>query len=269
MPAPPDRTPRGLDALGRPVGGSAPSPVVPATQAIVTQANAPQGPLDEAPAGFWRRAAAWIIDIALLAPLLVPLLRAPMRDGSAALTQLLAGIQDWTLQHVLAGTNLLGESLSLTELARQLLADPAMHALLLDANGRLGAASLQGALRVAAVAALYFAGFESSAWAATPGKRLLGLRVADLAAQRVGFGRALARFFAGSLSWLTLNLGHALAGFRRDHRALHDLVAGTQVLGTGPTPRWARLVLGAALLASVLLPLALVARMLAALTPGL
>jgi uncharacterized RDD family membrane protein YckC len=246
------------------VGGSAPPPVVAAPQA-----HGPQPPSVEAPAGFWRRATAWTIDIALLSPVLVPLLRGPVRDGSAALMALLAGIQEWTLEHMLAGTSLLGEALPLTDLARQLLDDPTMHALLLDANGRLGAATLQGALRVVLVAALYFAGFESSRWAATPGKRLLGLRVADLAAQRVGPGRALARFLAGSLSWLTLNLGHALAGFRRDHRALHDLVAGTQVLGTGPTPRWARLVLGAALLASVLLPLALVARMLAAITPGL
>jgi uncharacterized RDD family membrane protein YckC len=42
--------------------------------------------------------------------------------------------------------------------------------------------------------------------------------------------RAAARFFAGSLSWLSLNLGHAMALFRRDGRALHDLIAGTAVI---------------------------------------
>src|SRR6186713_1876548 len=139
MPAPPEQAPRRVDALGRPVGGSAPPPVVAATQA-----HGPQQPSVEAPAGFWRRATAWIIDIALLSPVLVPLLRGPVRDGSAALMALLAGIQEWTLERVLAGTSLLGETLPLTDLARQLLADPTMHALLLDANARLGAATLQG-----------------------------------------------------------------------------------------------------------------------------
>ena len=42
---------------------------------------------------------------------------------------------------------------------------------------------------------LYFACFESSSWQATPGKRLLGLRVADLTGARIGFGRATGRFF--------------------------------------------------------------------------
>ena len=73
---------------------------------------------------------------------------------------------------------------------------------------------------------------------------------------------------SGASSWLTLNLGHALAGFRRDHRALHDLVAGTQVLGRGPMPRWARgLLVGVGVLA-VVLPLALALRLLAALAAG-
>ncbi|MND00767.1 hypothetical protein D3C83_194950 [compost metagenome] len=55
-----------------------------------------------------------------------------------------------------------------------------------------------------------------------------------------------------------LNLGHALAGWRHDRRALHDLIAGTQVLADGPMPRWARawlqlqaLVFGALLLAAI------------------
>jgi uncharacterized RDD family membrane protein YckC len=223
----------------------------------------------ESPAGFWRRAAAWCVDFALLSPVLVPLLRQPLADGADAVMALLGGVQEWTLEHVLAGTSLLGESVPLPELARQLLADPAMHAIVLEANGRLGAASLQAALRVTVVAAIWFVGFEASAWAATPGKRLLGLRVADLAARRIGVGRALARFFAGGLSWLTLNLGHALAGFRRDHRALHDLVAGTQVLARGPMPGWARAMLALVALAAVLLPLALVVRVLAAVTPAI
>lgn len=40
---------------------------------------------------------------------------------------------------------------------------------------------------------LYYASFHSSRWQATPGKRLLGLRVTDTAGGRLGFGRALLR----------------------------------------------------------------------------
>jgi hypothetical protein len=48
------------------------------------------------------------------------------------------------------------------------------------------------------------------------------------------------RHAAGALSWLLLNLGHAIAGWRADHRALHDLLAGAQLRARGPLPRWAR-----------------------------
>jgi hypothetical protein len=37
-----------------------------------------------------------------------------------------------------------------------------------------------------------------------------------------------------------LNLGHAIAGWRADRRALHDLIAGTRVLAQAPMPAWAR-----------------------------
>jgi len=92
----------------------------------------------------------------------------------------------------------------------------------------------------AGAAALYFVGFEGSAWQATPGKRLLGLAVVDLRGQRLGWPQAGARFLAGSLSWLSFNLGHALAGWRADGRALHDLIAGTRVVASTPPPRWGR-----------------------------
>ena len=63
------------------------------------------------------------------------------------------------------------------------------------------------------------------------------------------------RFFAGGLSWLALNLGHAMVGWRRDRRALHDLIAGTQVWAAGEMPRAARLwlIAQAALLLGILL----------------
>ena len=53
--------------------------------------------------------------------------------------------------------------------------------------------------------------------------------------------RSLLRNLAGLLSWLSLNFGHALAAVPPQHRALHDYLAGTQVLAhAAPLPRWAR-----------------------------
>jgi len=50
------------------------------------------------------------------------------------------------------------------------------------------------ALIVNAVAGwLYFALFESGRWQATPGKRMLGLRVTNLVGRPVSFGRASGR----------------------------------------------------------------------------
>jgi uncharacterized RDD family membrane protein YckC len=76
----------------------------------------------------------------------------------------------------------------------------------------------------------YFAGLESSESQATPGKRVLGLKVTDLAGRRISFGRAVARRFAMLLSVLTLGVGFAMAGFTRRRQALHDMVAGTLVI---------------------------------------
>lgn len=102
---------------------------------------------------------------------------------------------------------------------------------------------------------LYYAGFHSSAWQATPGKRLLGLKVTDTTGGRLTFIRALARaivlllpfevnhlvilqldpaggaFYAGLAlvyALLALHLGVLLADPRR--RSVHDWAAASQVV---------------------------------------
>jgi hypothetical protein len=95
--------------------------------------------------------------------------------------------------------------------------------------------------------------FEQSRWQATPGKRALGLRVTDTQGRRLLAGHALQRHLAAGLSWLTLNLGHALAAVP-PHLALHDRISGTRVVSSTPSarlPGWARAWLLAQLLASV------------------
>jgi uncharacterized RDD family membrane protein YckC len=86
------------------------------------------------------------------------------------------------------------------------------------------------------VGLLYAAGFESSGWQATPGKRLLGIKVTDLAGQRIGWLRALLRHLAQLLSALCLLLGYLMAAFTRRRQALHDLIAGTLVVRAAASP---------------------------------
>ena len=191
------------------------------------------------PAGFWQRAAAWSLD-ALVPGLLAAAVSWPLL--ASAWTRLVV-VTDAVLQDLaVAMAEVLHAQLrgaaSLAELPFLLL--PAT----LDAATRLSpaawAASWPPLLAFAGLLVLWHAGFESSRRQAAPGKRLLGLRVTDASGGPPGFVRALARQLAGSLSWLTLNLGHLMALAGPEHRALHDRIAGTRVLATRPgLPAWA------------------------------
>ena len=80
---------------------------------------------------------------------------------------------------------------------------------------------------------LYAAYYVLHGWArrgGTPGLRLLGLRLVDWQ-QRVpiGYLRALLRALALMVTFLTLGFGFLLPLFRKDRKALHDLLAGTSV----------------------------------------
>ena len=198
------------------------------------------------PAGFWRRYLAWSLDLLLLSPLLLLLLASPLRRALAAWDALLAGMQHWLLERMLGADGALADAVpDPLALARDLLANPRDSALFGGQITQMASAILQGCLLVAGVLALYFIAFECSRWQATPGKHWLGLRVQTMQGRPLGPVSATLRFFAGSLSWLSLNLGHALVAWRRDGRALHDLIAGTQVVTRTPMPAWARSLLWA------------------------
>jgi uncharacterized RDD family membrane protein YckC len=83
---------------------------------------------------------------------------------------------------------------------------------------------------------IYFAAFESSKWQATPGKRLLALRVTDegggratfwKASLRFWFGRALIHFPYVGIYYFLVDCGRV--AFGKDGRAVHDLMAGCWV----------------------------------------
>jgi uncharacterized RDD family membrane protein YckC len=84
---------------------------------------------------------------------------------------------------------------------------------------------------------LYFALFESSAWQGTLGKKFIGLRVSDLGGNRLTFGRASGRFFAGRclahvpfIGSLYIAVDCICAGLTSRKQALHDMFSGCLVL---------------------------------------
>ena len=81
---------------------------------------------------------------------------------------------------------------------------------------------------------LYEATFQSSRWQATPGKRVLGMIVTDLAGSRISFGRATARHLATYLSNILL-IGYLMQPFTQKRQALHDRLAGTLVVRVAAT----------------------------------
>ena len=80
------------------------------------------------------------------------------------------------------------------------------------------------------VAAIYSVVFESSAWQATIGKRVLGIIVTDEQGSRIDAGKALGRHLGKFVSGLPLGLGFIMVGFTDRKQGLHDKIAGTLVL---------------------------------------
>jgi uncharacterized RDD family membrane protein YckC len=73
---------------------------------------------------------------------------------------------------------------------------------------------------------LYFAGMAGQSL----GMRLAGIRVINARGEPPGPGRGLLRLIALAPSVLPAGLGWLWALFDREHRALHDHLAGTYVI---------------------------------------
>ncbi len=69
-----------------------------------------------------------------------------------------------------------------------------------------------------------------SARGATLGKMAVGVRVVNADGSRLSLGRSAARRFAKYLSGLILAIGYVMAAFTSRKRALHDMIAATQVV---------------------------------------
>lgn len=82
----------------------------------------------------------------------------------------------------------------------------------------------------------YFVVMHSSAWQATVGKRILGVKVTDLEGNRISLWRSLGRLLGSFVSGLILGVGYLLAGVTQRRQALHDMIAGTLVVRKDATP---------------------------------
>lgn len=194
-----------------------------------------------APAGFWRRYAAYSLDFAALGTLATLLTWSRLvagRDEAATATRQLSD----RLSNSLADG--LPQGVPPTQLISTLLADPNVQANADAVQTGVGHMLWPWLLSYVALAALYHIGFERSRWQGSPGKHALDLVVVTAADDgRPSLSQIVVRHGSGALSWLTLNLGHLLAAIPPQRRALHDYLAGTRVLCRDDTPRlpgWAR-----------------------------
>ncbi|NIK11774.1 RDD family protein [Alkalibacillus almallahensis] len=78
--------------------------------------------------------------------------------------------------------------------------------------------------------ALYTGIFHSSKWQATPGKKMIGIRVTDMNGDRISFARGFGRGLALNLSAFILYIGFIMAGLTAKKQALHDMIARTLVI---------------------------------------
>jgi len=93
-------------------------------------------------------------------------------------------------------------------------------------------AKLGWAFLVSTVVSLTYSTWFMGALGATPGLMALGLKVVRPNGSPIGYGRALARYFAAMLSGITLGIGYLLIAFDPEKRALHDMICDTRVIKT-------------------------------------
>ena len=79
---------------------------------------------------------------------------------------------------------------------------------------------------------IYFAGLESSQWQATVGKKILGMKVTDMAGQRINFVKATVRYLSKLLSSFILMIGFIMVAFTVKKQGLHDFIAATTVVNS-------------------------------------
>ncbi|AZV59505.1 RDD family protein [Peribacillus frigoritolerans] len=73
----------------------------------------------------------------------------------------------------------------------------------------------------------------------TVGKRIVGIRIVRMDGKKLGIGTMLLRYLVAALVYaITLGIGVIVSAFmvgiRKDHRSIHDFIAGTYVTSNKP-----------------------------------
>ena len=190
----------------------------------------PEMAYSSSPAGFWKRYVAYFIDIVILY-IVVEIL-------STLYFSFQAYSQAELLKDLLASLSAASES---GETPDPFMIMKSMEAILLPSL-------IFSSTAYFILAGIYFSWMESSPHQATLGKRLLGIKVTNQLGEPVKLPQAIGRYLAATLSWITLNLGHALAAWTPQRRALHDYLAGTRVENVDPKntamPIWGWIIIG-------------------------
>lgn len=108
---------------------------------------------------------------------------------------------------------------------------------ILGVSGHSSMAGTAGTILGIATWIVYFVWAESSAWQATIGKRMFGLKVTDLNGQRISFWRSLGRNVAMIISTLILCIGYLMCFWTEKKQCLHDSLAGCLVIDEKPNEK--------------------------------
>ncbi len=204
--------------------------------ATVLAGLAPEG---VKPASLKERYVAWSLDAACLLPLLFLLASSRVHHALANASAAISAVQQ-ALPRLMEG--MLANPRPTMQMVQAWLADPVMADAVGRLQGAVGDMLLTPLVLYALLALVWSVGFESSRWQATPGKRALGLLVISADGKPITTGHALQRFLASSLSWLSLNVGHAMAAMPPKYLALHDRISDTRIVrvrSDANLPAWA------------------------------
>lgn len=183
----------------------------------------------EAPraAPFLRRSAAWLLDALPLSLLATATAWHWIAPAARALPVAVRALRDLATAKLVDG--LLGGAHPVA-LAQSLLHDAALLGAAARVQDALSALVAPWILAYALPALAWHVAGDLSPWRGSPGKHWLGLRVESVGGGAPSATQALVREAGSALSWLTLNLGHALALLPPRRQSLHDRLARTRVV---------------------------------------
>jgi uncharacterized RDD family membrane protein YckC len=98
-------------------------------------------------------------------------------------------------------------------------------------SSELGVLLMLGAIGVIGLAMVFFQIWCLPKYGATPGKRIMRLRVVTADGGSISWGRAIGRFFGEWVNGLIpFWIGYIIAAFDPERRTVHDHIAGTRVI---------------------------------------